>query len=418
MRPLISSLIALAAAGMFAQQTHDARFFSTLNKVHVTGFQGWFACATSPAERNWSHWYREGADPRDPDSLAVDVWPEMSELSSEEKCPTPFKLRSGAPAFLFSDQNPKTVARQFSWMRQYEIDGAVLQRFGAVLDGGELQRRADRTLANVRAAAEANRRGFFIMYDGVVAGRLDAIKRDWRRLTEESRLADSPAYMFHRGRPLVGLWGLGFTDRDLTPDQAADLINFFRTSRIPATVLGGVPSHWRILTSDSRPEPEWAAIYRSLDVISPWTVGRFANDMEADDFARRFLRPDVIEAKKHGMDYMAVAWPGFSWRNGVGRASNAPINQIPRRCGKFYAHQIDLILEADVDMLFTAMFDEVNEGTAIFKSTAHLGELPLGVEMIPLDEGACEDAASDMYLQAAGQATRALRRTRASETAN
>jgi hypothetical protein len=416
MRPFIPALIALAAAGAFAQQTKEARFLSTLDRIHVAGFQGWFSCATSPAERSWSHWYRDDSDPEDADSLAVDVWPDMSELDPEEKCPTSFVLRSGAPAYLFSDLNPRTVARQFRWMRQYEIDGAVLQRFAALLDGEILQRRADRTLANVRAAAEANGRGFFIMYDGIVAERLDAIKRDWRRLTEEKRLADSPAYMFHRGKPLVGLWGLGFRERDLSAAQAADLIRFFRTSKVPATVLGGVPSHWRILDSDSRDAAEWASVYRALDVISPWTVGRFVNDGEADDFARAFLRPDIIEAKRHGMDYMAVVWPGFSWRNGAGRASGAPLDQIPRRCGKFYEHQIDLILEANVNMLFTAMFDEVNEGTAIFKSAAHSSELPKGIEMIPLDEGGCPGAASDMYLRAAGRATRALRRARAPET--
>jgi hypothetical protein len=63
-------------------------------------------------------------------------------------------------------------------------------------------------------------------------------------------------------------------------------------------VLGGVPASWRNLGNDghyphSRTEPEWAAVYRALDVISPWTVGRFSDDKGADDFGRLRLVRDV-----------------------------------------------------------------------------------------------------------------------------
>jgi hypothetical protein len=192
---------------------------------------------------------------------------------------------------LFSDQNPKTVARQFEWMKQYDIDGVALQRFGSILDGKALQRQFDTVLSNVKSAAETHHRGFFIMYDGIHADRVKVIKRDWVRLTEEEHLTGNPAYMFHRGKPVIGLWGLGFKNRNLNPGQAADLINFFRTAKIPATVLGGVPAHWRLLDGDSRPEPEWASVYRSLDIISPWSAGRFADDAGADSFANKFWFP-------------------------------------------------------------------------------------------------------------------------------
>jgi hypothetical protein len=106
---------------------------------------------------------------------------------------------------------------------------------------------------------------------------------------------------------------------------------------------------------------------------------------------------------------MAVAFPGFSWHNGNGRAMNSPLDVFPRRCGNFYKHQIDSIQKAGVDMLYTAMFDEANEGTAIFKMAVHPGELPAGIGIVPLDYEACEIATDDMYLRLAGQATRAMR---------
>jgi hypothetical protein len=298
-------------------------------------------------------------------------------------------------------------------MQQYGLDGVAVQRFVSHLDGKSLQGHFDAVLRNVRVAAENYRRGFFIMYDGIEgdAG-VEAIKKDWRRLTEQEHIAESPAYMFHRDKPVVGLWGLGFTVRKLTPKQAEDLISFFRTAKVAATVLGGVPGHWRNLDGASRPERKWAYVYRSLDVISPWTVGGFSDDQGANNFAKQYLIPDLAETSKLRIDYMPVVWPGFSWRNGAGRARNSPLNQIPRQCGYFYRNQVDNILKAGADMIYTAMLDEANEGTAISKLAVHTEDLPNGVGMIPLDEGECANASSDMYLRIAGEATRRLHANR------
>ena len=48
------------------------------------------------------------------------------------------------------------------------------------------------------------------------------------------------------------------------------------------TVMGGVPTNWRTLNSDSKTDPLWAAVYRSFDVLSPWAVGRYSTDAGAD----------------------------------------------------------------------------------------------------------------------------------------
>jgi hypothetical protein len=415
---LLEALMVIASDLAWAEAPSGAtHFYSSLRGVHVAGYQGWFACPGDGAVGvGWGHWFRGGSNPEDPNSLAIDLWPDTSELGPDERCPTAFHLPSGAPAFLFSDQNAKTVARHFAWMKQYGIDGAAMQRFVTGLARADLKRNFDTVLSNARAGAEANRRGFFIMYDisgmhGAAA--LQAIEQDWPHLTADLHLTDSPAYIFNRGKPVVGIWGLGFKDRDISPDQAAAIIRYFRTAAVSATVLGGVPASWRNPGSDgyypdSRTEPQWAAVYRSLDVISPWSVGRFGENKGADNFARLRLVPDIAETRRLGIEYMPVVFPGFSWAHGAGRESGSPLNVMPKRCGAFYQRQIDNAIKARAQMLYTAMFDEINEGTAIFKLAAGPSQEPVGVNLFALDADRCRTATTDMYLRLAGQATRAL----------
>ena len=258
------------------------------------------------------------------------------------------------------------------------------------------------------------RRGIslFVLYDvtglnGTVA--LQAISRDWPHLTRELHLTDSPSYIYDRGRPVVGVWGLGFKDREITPDQASAIIHFLKTADVPATVLGGVPAFWRSLSVDSSSDPRWTAVYHSLDIISPWSVGRFGDDKGADRFVRLGIVPDVTEARRLGIEYMPVVFPGFSWHHGAGWTAHSPLNAFPRRCGEFYKRQIANANRAGAEMLFTAMFDEINEATAVFKLATNKTQEPVGTDLFALDSNGCRNATSDMYLRIAGAATRALR---------
>jgi hypothetical protein len=413
---LLQALIVFPLGFALAQTTgRDAHFYNTLHGIHIAGYQGWFACPGDGADgMGWGHWFRGGSDPKDPNSLAIDLWPDTSELGIDERCPTAFHLPLGAQAFLFSDQNAKTVTRHFTWMKEYGIDGAAMQRFLSNIARPHLKQAFDTVLANAREGAEANRRGFFVMYDvsgmnGTAA--LQVIEQDWPHLTEDLRLTDSPAYMFDRDKPVVGVWGLGFKDRDVSPDQAAAIIRYFRMASVPATVLGGVPASWRNLGidglyPDSRPEPQWAAVYRSLDVISPWAAGRFKDNNGADSFAQQRLIPDVAETRRLRIEYMPVVFPGFSSHNGGRKAS---LNQVPRSCGAFYQRQLDNVIKAGAQMLYTAMFDEINEGTAIFRLAVDPRQEPVGADLVALDADGCRTATSDMYLRIAGRATRALK---------
>ncbi len=60
-------------------------------------------------------------------------------------------------------------------------------------------------------------------------------------------------------------------------------------------------------------------------------------------------------------------------------------------------------------MIYTAMFDEVNEGTAIFKVVTHKTGIPASAKLATLDDGNC-NIESDGYLKLAGTVTKSLSR--------
>ena len=84
------------------------------------------------------------------------------------------------------------------------------------------------------------------------------------------------------------------------------------------------------------------------------------------------------------------------------RKANSPLNQIPRLKGEFLWKQYVEAKRAGANMVYQAMFDEVDEGTAIFKCT---NDVPMGASNFVTYEG----LPSDYYLKLVGEATRMMR---------
>src|SRR5260370_16844248 len=101
-----------------------------------------------------------------------------------------------------------------------------------------------------------------------------------------------------------------------------------------------------------------------MDVVQPWTVGRYSRVINVDYWLASGIGPDLAAAANHTQMYMPVIFPGFSWYN-LNRG--APQNQIPRRGGSFLWRQAYNARRAGAQMLKIAMFDEVNAATANFK---------------------------------------------------
>ncbi len=156
--------------------------FSTLVGKHVVGYQGWFACPSDSVDPRWSHWFQGGMKP-EAKTVSVDLWPDLSEFGENELCQVSLVLRSGAPADVFSSENTDTIRRDFLWMRSHGIDGAAVQRVLSQITNQRFAGRANLSLHNIRVAAEAEGRGFFVMYDlfGLLSDQdVALVEADWR----------------------------------------------------------------------------------------------------------------------------------------------------------------------------------------------------------------------------------------------
>jgi hypothetical protein len=208
---------------------------------------------------------------------------------------------------------------------------------------------------------------------------------------------------------VLGIWGLGFKDRPGEASEALALLDWLQggaEERYQATIMGGVPAHWRTLTGDCKPHPSWTAYYQSLDIISPWTVGQYANEVGADLFRTHQIEPDLATTRALGIDYMPVVFPGFSWTHLTD--GHGPFNAIPRHGGRFYWRQVYNAVASGSSMMYTAMFDEVDEGTAMFPIAATRDAAPQEGEWLTLEADG-EVLPADWYLSVGGAATQMVR---------
>jgi hypothetical protein len=375
---------------------------STLTGHIVCGYQGWHAAEGDGAGRGWYHW--QGRQGFKPGSTNVDLWPDVSELDADERYATPFKLADGKPAEVYSAFNAKTVVRHFKWMKDYGIDGVFVQRFAGEVFDGRGMRQFNVVLQNCRLGANACGRTFAVMYDlsGLQAGQMERVKDDWRLLVDKMQVTRDKAYQRHAGKPVVTVWGIGFSDgRKYTLEECLDLVKFLKDDPKYGgnTVMLGVPTYWRTLDRDTVKDPALHEVILKADIVSPWTVGRYGDPNGARDYAARTVAADIKWCHDNKKEFMPVVFPGFSWHNMNPQAKS---NQIPRLGGEFLWAQYAADRKAGATMAYEAMFDEVDEGTAIYKVT---NNPPVGESTFVTYEG----LPSDHYLRLVGMATRMYR---------
>ena len=373
---------------------------STLTGKVMAGYQGWFNCEGDGANLGWTHWAKNQQKPLGPDNVRVDLWPDVSEYAAEELFATDFKLGDGTPAQVFSSHNRATVLRHFKWMREYGIDGAFVQRFAKSLDVNSRRHHKDVVLSHAREGANLSGRAYAVMYDlsGLSAGEVSLVIADWRMLRTQMKIGEDAAYLKHRGKPLVAVWGIGFGDgRKYTLAECRSLIELLKADG--CSVMLGIPTGWRDLNRDTAPDPALHDLLKLADVLSPWTPGRYRNPKEATRHGEKSWKPDIDWCTEHSLDYLPVVFPGFSWHN---MKPDSPLGQIPRLKGEFFWSQFVAAKTAGAQMIYVAMFDEVDEGTAIFKCT---NNLPVGSAKFVDYEG----LPSDHYLWLTGQGAAMLR---------
>ena len=373
----------------------------TLSGKVMFGYQGWFGHPndSSPRPHFW-HW-------RDllktPSTIpGVESWPDMREMNRDEKYSTSFQYPNGDMAPVFSSGNRHTVHRHIKWVRDYGLDGVFIQRFHYELQDGAVKKFRDSTTIFVKEASEKYGRLFAIMWDGI--NDADGLIEDWKYLVDELKVTESPAYLRHNGKPMISLWSYTFYDY-AEQHELDKLIGFFSNSadeKYRASIKIGVNDNWF-----SRGE-DWKSLFRKVDVISPWSVGRFANN---SSYENNYKPNQFLPGKKfcddNGILFMPVIWPGFSWSN---LKQNGKTNEIPRNGGNFAWTQAQGAISSHVETIYLAMLDELDESTSWFKQAENASMSPVpndSIFWLNLDADG-HTLPSDWYLRVAGKMKKAL----------
>ncbi len=384
-------LLLLAALVGTSLLSHAQPMKTMDGKVFV-GYQGWATPLRQEDGAKWVHYGHAGQFK--PGFSEVEMWPDTSDFDADEKVPTDFRLKNGDVAYVADAQNAKTVNRHFAWMKQYGIDGAFLQRFANPAANANQRPMLDRVLENVRAASKNSGVAWSLMYDlsGVKADDIfPKVSADWKYLVGERKIRDDATYIHHRDKPVVVLWGIGFNDNRPAPGAYLSLIQFLKNDPLYGgnTVVLGVPYYWRTQERDAVKDPQFAEVLKAADVIAPWPVGRYHSPEAAFQTGINEREPDMKWLAENGLDYLPGAFPGFSWQNLMKtRNQEAKFNAIPRLGGQFLWSQAVASKRAGAKMLYLAMFDEIDEGTALFKisNDPPIGETPfLTYEGLPAD---------------------------------
>ena len=373
----------------------------------LAGYQGWFNAEGDGSKLNWKH-YGNNAKFY-PGSASVDFWPEMDEIQKSNQYKTTFKYKDGKPAFVFSSADYETVNSHFKWMKDYGIDGVFAQRFVVGLTRGK--KRSDNyntVFDNCFKAAKNNNRVLSLMYDLSGTTTDNIVKttiKDWKQLVKKHKLNDptNPNVLTYKGKTVVSLWGVGFINRKYSLENIKELINFFKNDPKygNCVVLLGVPTGWRTLDRDAVKDPKLHEVIKMADIVHPWTPGRYHNLESADQHKENYTLKDQQWCTENGLMYMPVVFPGFSWANM--KNDMTIFNQIPRLKGDFLWRQFYNAISSEAKTIYVAMFDEIDEGTCIFKVD---NNPPVGESQFLTYEG----LPSDYYLWQTGQATRMLRK--------
>jgi len=376
----------------------------------MAGYQGWFrAAGDGSAARRYAY----GSEERS----GIDAWPDVSEY--EKTYETPFVLKDGSKARFFSSLDKSTVDLHFKWMQQYGVDGVFMQRFFNVTREGSGRKESNTILGNALEAASKYKRAIAVMYDlsGLKGKGEDcsSIIEDWKYLVDSlkvTRQSGANTYLHENGKPVVCIWGIGFPDRpyDIRNIGLERLIDFLKNDPVygNCTVMLGVPTAWRELNADCIHDPYLHTIIKKADIILPWMVQRFSpllhNDM---DRYRDMIVDDMEWCRRNNIEYVPCVCPGFSWHN-LSKYEFPddvkPVGSIPRQGGRFYWQQLSTAMLAGAGMIYVAMFDEVNEGTAIFKVSDN-PPVARNVSFINMD-----GQPSDLYLWLTGEAAKMLRK--------
>ncbi|MDR1202634.1 MAG: xylosidase [Tannerellaceae bacterium] len=367
----------------------------------MAGYQGWFSAEGDKSNNGWTHY---GQNQKfEPGSTCVDFWPDVSEYDKTYE--TAFNLPNGEKAHVFSPQDESTVDLHFKWMKEYGLHGVFVQRFLVTVKNQ--RQNTSKVFENALKAANKHDRAICVMYDlsGSKGSEFNLLINDFEQLIRDYELFNNksnPTYLRHNGKPLIAIWGVGFNDhREYTIQDVANLVKELRGNNNKVSIMLGVPYFWRTLDRDAENNRQLHELIKTVDIIMPWAVGRYSLD-NYDNFVPQTLLKDLEWCKENEVDYIPLAFPGFSWGNLLKDASL--YDEIPRHKGEFLWQQIAGAYDAGAQSLYLAMFDEIDEGTALFKCLRQ-NEVPEnapGFKFVGIED----NLPNDHYLWLSGEAAK------------
>lgn len=354
------------------------------------GYQGWhFAEGDGRIHANdWVHWFEENI----PDATHIhgDMWPDLREYDQDKLYETLMNYPNGDKVELYSCYDYSTIDLHVKWMKEYGIKGCAVQRFTSSIDQLNKLEQGDKKIRDIMTACEKYGVKFWIMHDSGQGdeNEYERITNDWKHLVDDLDVLQSPAYTRQNGLPVYGLWGVGVNTRQWTPDGVAEILDFYQNGedKYQTYVIAGVPVIWR-----TNPPAGWDVVFDRVDMISPWRT--IFND--PDKYKIR-MQEDFEYCNSKGIDYNPVISPGASTKHL--RDSDDMRNWKPRYGGHFLWKQAYEVINMGSKFMYVAMFDEVDEGTAMYKMVETTDGLPVGADQVPLNEDGY-NLPSDWYLQ-------------------
>lgn len=379
----------------FAPQTD----LNNMQGKGVAGYQAWFHATDIRTDTGWGHWSNSGNLPA-ADNVHTEMYPYTADYTDNGA--TLYQsglgdLDNGDPALLFNSTDKEIIDTHFEWMKEYDIDGAAIQRFYS--STSPIRSTAENLLQTIQKSAEKHGRIFYVMYD--FSGTADkdtdtflrTVKLDFIYSAEMSGVVSSQNYAHADGKPVVCLWGISGDPESgyCYGDRAATLIEWFQSRGY--YVIGGTPDNQYHTRSDEALTP-----FTKLDMISPWTVGRYDNH-SYNSWLYSAVSNDMDFCEEYDIDYQPVIFSGFAWTN---MGNNGTINDFPRDAGQFLWDQAYVLKnDFNINTVYFAMFDEYDEATAIMKAASDYFEIPTDQYFLTLSADGWW-LSNDYYLRAAG----------------
>ncbi len=356
----------------------------------TVGYQGWFSAGgdNSPMDGRWWHWTQIWEQKPSPSNTSIVSWPDVSAYEHSYATDYP-DLGNGGKAKVFSSYDDQTADIQFKWMKDNGIHTAALQRFNPNGIEGPIR---DAVTEKVKIYAEKNQVKFYIMNDVTGWANMETeLKADWTNKMKQ--YTQSVAYAKQNGKPVVGIWGFGFSDENhpWTSQVCKGMIDWFKQQG--CYVMGGVPTNWLKQTSDSR--AGFLETYKTFDMLSPWMVGRIANTIQSDQFASSTNKNDLKFCLDNHIDYQPCVLPG-------------DLQGGHRAHGDFMWRQFYNMVRIGVKSIYVSMYDEFNEGNQIVNTAETSADVPAGSGIRALNEDGTACSA-DYYLRLTNDGGKMLR---------